>query len=106
MVPFQKSEIVSVTGGGLFVVFEKQRIEILRDLRRAHPFVNGEVPRMLALFAAIDQPDIDPAAVCVDAKSAAVTKFLFLPAAPAAVVYPDRRNVTFHVPGPIPPSGG
>lgn len=106
MVPFQKSEIVSVTGSGLFVVFEKQRIEIRRDLRRAHPFVNGEVPRMLALFAAIDQPDIDPAAVCVDAKSAAVTKFLFLPAAPAAVVYPDRRNVTFHVPGPIPSSGG
>ena len=106
MVSFQKSEIVSVTGGGLFVVFEKQRIEIRRDLRRAHPFVNGEVPRMLALFAAIDQPDVDPAAVCIDAKSAAVTKFLFLPAAPAATVYPDRRNVTFHVPVPTPSSGG
>ena len=102
MISFQKSEIVTVTGGGIFVVFEKQIVQIRRDLRRTDPFVNGEIPRMLAFFASINQPDVDSTAVCVDAKSAAVLKFLFLSAAPAAMIYPDRRKITFHVPVPIP----
>ena len=102
MISFQKSEIVSVTGGGIFVVFEKQIVQIRRDLRRTDPLINGQIPRMLAFFASINQPDVDSTAVCVDAKSAAVLKFLFLSAAPAAMIYPDRRKITFHVPVPIP----
>ena len=89
MISFQKSKIVSVTEGSFFVIFEKQIVQIRRDLRRTDPFVNGEIPGMLAFFAAIDQPDVDSTAVCIDTESAAVLKFLFLPAAPAAMVYPD-----------------
>ena len=44
MISFQKSEIVSVTEGGICIVFEKQTVQIGRDLRRTDPFVNGEVP--------------------------------------------------------------
>ena len=43
MISFQKSEIVSVTGGGIFVVFEKQIVQIRRNLRRTDPFKNGHV---------------------------------------------------------------
>ena len=90
MVSFQKSGVVSVSEGGIFVVCEKQRIQLGRNLRRTDPFKHGEVPGMLAFFAAVDQPDVDLAAVCVNPELAAVDKFLLLSASAATVIDPDR----------------
>ena len=102
MISFQKSNVVSVTDGGIFVVFKKQTVKVLWDLCRIDTFKYGEIPCMLTFFASVDQPDIDSIAVCVYPKPAAVEKLLFLAASPAAMVYPNRGNLMFHVPVPIP----
>lgn len=104
MVPFQKSDIVSIADGSLFVVFEKKLVKLRWYLRGAYPLKYREIPRVFAFAAPIDQPNVYLIAVGVHTEPAAVHKLLLFPASSAAMEYPNTRKLTFQDVLPTPSS--
>lgn len=85
MISFQKVYIVSVLLGKVGIVIGKTGIQLGGDFRGLYPIINLQIPGVLAFFATVDQPDIDPIAICIDAKATGIDKFLPFSATTAAV---------------------
>ena len=85
----QKVRVSAVGRGGLRVVFLEGLEQLRRDPARLRPFIDGEVPGMLAFFAAVDQPHVHAVPVGVHPEFAGIEEFLLFSAASATMNHTD-----------------
>ncbi len=50
MIVFQKINVPAISHGGILIVFQKRFKSFCRDLAGFCPFINREIPGVLALF--------------------------------------------------------
>ena len=81
---FQEADIRGVPGGQLPVILQEPLIQLPWKLPRVDPLINGDVQRMPAPGALVDQPDVHFVFVGVHSELPGGDKGLLLPASAAA----------------------
>ena len=89
IVLFQKVNIPPISHGCLRVVFQKCFKQFCGYLAGFCPFIDHEVPGMLASFTSVDQPHINAFSVGVHPEFTGIHKLLSFPAPSAAFEYSD-----------------
>ena len=87
IVSFQKIYIISILQSKFIIIIQEKLIILLLDFRRFCSFINCQIPRVLALFASVYKPDINPIAIGIHSELSRINKFLLFPASPTAMVY-------------------
>lgn len=89
----QKIDVPAISRSGFRIIHLKSFKKICRELTGFRPFVDREVPGMLAFFASIDQPHVYAVSVGVHSEFSRIQELLFFPAAAAAMINMDRAVI-------------